>query len=333
MDVGKRRKTGYVDGELDFTVGGVDALTAGATRAREAFPQFGGGDNQAVRDAGARRDSQGFHGAKCTGGIAGWTGSAGHCWSYPAERLELIRPSTLSLMLFDALPRDNDRITPGIVHLPNWLSPQNQAGIVRQLRDIARTLIGTPFQMSRPQLKSGQMQVFMLHLGRYWATDPYRYVAQVDGHRVPPIPTNLVILARTALSDASLYDETLVPWATSFRPDMALVNYYPPGATMGLHQDRNEDSPAPIVSVSIGDEALFRIGGTENRNKPWDEVTLASGDVIVFGGPKRLAFHGVPQTRPGTLPMALSETLSESGGMKEGLKKGRINITFRQVDL
>ncbi|ALA68379.1 hypothetical protein CLAC_01600 [Corynebacterium lactis RW2-5] len=68
MGVGKRRKTGYVDGELDFTVGGVDPLTAGTTRAREAFPQLGGGDDEAVRDAGARRDNQGFHGAKCTGG-------------------------------------------------------------------------------------------------------------------------------------------------------------------------------------------------------------------------------------------------------------------------
>lgn len=227
-------------------------------------------------------------------------------------------------MLFDALPLDNARITPGVVHLPNWLPLHYQASIVRQLRDIARTLIGTPFQMSRPQLQSGQMQVYMLHLGRYWRTDPYRYVTEVGGHRVPPIPANLVRLARTALSDASLYDETLAPWATSFHPDMALVNYYPAGATMGLHQDLNEDSPAPIVSVSIGDEALFRIGGTKNRNKPWDDVTLASGDVVVFGGPKRLAFHGVPQTRPHTLPGALREN--------SGLEEGRINITFRQVD-
>lgn len=223
-------------------------------------------------------------------------------------------------MLFDQLPRSDARITPGVVHLPNWLPLNQQAEIIRQLRAIARGLAGSPLAMTRPQLKSGQMQVFMLHLGRMWTTNPYRYVTHADGVRVPPVPDNLSKLATKALSAAALYDESLNQWPTTFRPDMALVNYYPPGATMGMHQDRNEDSPAPIVSLSIGDEALFRIGSTENRNKPWDEVTLTSGDIIVFGGPKRLAFHGVPKTRPATLPEGC------------GLKEGRINITFRQVE-
>lgn len=223
-------------------------------------------------------------------------------------------------MLFDQLPRDDARITPGVVHLPGWLPLERQAGIITQLRDIARDVAGTPLAMTRPQLKSGQMQVFMLHLGRMWATNPYRYVTHAGGVRVPPVPDNLLQLATEALRAAALYDESLSQWPATFRPDMALVNYYPPGATMGMHQDRNENSPAPIVSLSIGDEALFRIGGTENRNKPWDDVTLASGDVIVFGGPKRLAFHGVPETRPDTLPEGC------------GLKEGRINITFRQVE-
>ena len=223
-------------------------------------------------------------------------------------------------MLFDQLPRDDARITPGVVHLPGWLPLERQAGIITQLRDIARDVAGTPLAMTRPQLKSGQMQVFMLHLGRMWATNPYRSVTHAGGVRVPPVPDNLLQLATEALRAAALYDESLSQWPATFRPDMALVNYYPPGATMGMHQDRNENSPAPIVSLSIGDEALFRIGGTENRNKPWDDVTLASGDVIVFGGPKRLAFHGVPKTRPDTLPEGC------------GLKEGRINITFRQVE-
>lgn len=223
-------------------------------------------------------------------------------------------------MLFNQLPRDDARITPGVVHLPGWLPLERQAGIITQLRDIARDVAGTPLAMTRPQLKSGQMQVFMLHLGRMWATNPYRYVTHAGGVRVPPAPDNLLQLATEALRAAALYDESLSQWPATFRPDMALVNYYPPGATMGMHQDRNETSPAPIVSLSIGDEALFRIGGTENRNKPWDDVTLASGDVIVFGGPKRLAFHGVPKTRPDTLPEGC------------GLKEGRINITFRQVE-
>ena len=224
-------------------------------------------------------------------------------------------------MLFDDLPRDDARITPGVVHLPGWLELGQQAAVVSQLREIARGLAGTPLSMSRPQLKSGRMQVFMLHLGRMWVTEPtYRYVTHVAGNPVPQVPENLAEIARQALTSAGRYDATLSAWAGTFRPDMALVNYYPPGASMGMHQDRNENSLAPVVSLSIGDEALFRIGSTETRNQPWDEVTLISGDVIVFGGPKRLAFHGVPQTRPETLPDGC------------GLKEGRINITFRQLN-
>src|SRR5699024_11252613 len=120
---------------------------------------------------------------------------------------------------------------------------------------------------------------------------------------------------RQEVPSAGRYEATLSAWADTFRPDMALVNYYPPGETMGMHQDRNESSLAPVVSLSIGDEALFRIGSTETRNQPWDEVTLISGDVIVSGGPKRLAFHGVPQPRPETLPSAC------------GLRAGRITPT------
>lgn len=144
-------------------------------------------------------------------------------------------------MLFDALPRTNILVTPGVVHLPNWLPIDQQAEIVGQLRGIARALAGTPLAMARPQLKSGHMQVFMLHLGRYWTTNPYRYVTHIYGHQVPSIPANLTKLAVTALDQASHYDSSLA--TPSFRPDMALVNYYPPGATMGLHQDLNEDSP------------------------------------------------------------------------------------------
>lgn len=105
------------------------------------------------------------------------------------------------------------------------------------------------------------------------------------------------------------------------RVDMALINYYPPGASIGLHVDGFEQSDAPVISLSIGDDALFRIGGTENCNKLWDDVTLCSGDVIVFGGRKRRAYHGVPRLNPGTLPEGC------------GLREGRINVTFRQVEL
>lgn len=219
-------------------------------------------------------------------------------------------------MLFDVTgaPR---KVAPGVAHLPGWLPLDQQRGLVEDFRDQARALAGTPLQMARPRLRSGQMSVFMLHYGKYWTG--YRYVDAVDGHRVPPLPTGMAELARRALAEAAGVAGELAPWVDSYRPDMALVNYYPPGAKMGLHQDAEEESAAPIVSVSVGDEALFRIGGVETRNKPWDDVRLASGDVIVFGGPKRLAYHGVPSVRPHTLPAGC------------GLNEGRINVTFRQV--
>ena len=86
---------------------------------------------------------------------------------------------------------------------------------------------------------------------------------------------------------------------------------------MGLHQDRDEeDLTAPVVSVSLGDTALFRIG-TDERNGPTQSLKLHSGDVLVFGGPARLAFHGIDRIYPGT-----SRLLPEGG---------RINLTLRRV--
>ena len=223
-------------------------------------------------------------------------------------------------MLFAELPRENSLVTAGVVHLPNWLELGGQRAVVEEFRETARSVAGTPLAMRRPQLQSGQMSVHMLHLGRFWQANPYRYVDSVDGHPVPPLPAHLTDLAKQAMRDAAAMDPDLAPWADTYRPDMALINYYSPGAKMGMHQDANENSPAPIVSLSIGDEALFRIGGTENRNKPWNDVALLSGDVIIFGGPKRRAFHGVPAVREGTLPAGC------------GLKEGRINVTFRQLN-
>ena len=88
---------------------------------------------------------------------------------------------------------------------------------------------------------------------------------------------------------------------------------------MGLHVDAMEEAAAPVISLSIGDEALFRMGNTEGRTRPWDDVTLMSGDLLVFGGPARWAYHGVPRITPGTAPAGC------------GLREGRINVTMRQV--
>ena len=100
-------------------------------------------------------------------------------------------------------------------------------------------------------------------------------------------------------------------------PQACLINFYGPGAKMGLHQDRDEaDFDAPVVSVSLGDSCLFRVGRLK-RNEPTRSIRLGSGDAVVLGGAARLAFHGVDRIYPGT-----SRLLPEGG---------RINLTLRRV--
>ena len=100
-------------------------------------------------------------------------------------------------------------------------------------------------------------------------------------------------------------------------PEACLINFYGPAAKMGLHQDRDEaDFAAPVVSLSLGDSCLFRIGGLK-RGEPTRSFRLNSGDVVVLGGEARLAFHGVDRIYPGT-----SRLLAEGG---------RINLTMRRV--
>jgi alkylated DNA repair protein (DNA oxidative demethylase) len=106
-----------------------------------------------------------------------------------------------------------------------------------------------------------------------------------------------------------------------YTPDTALVNYYDEAAHMGMHQDKDERSLAPVVSLSLGDTCQFRFGNTRTRNRPYEDVDLVSGDLFVFGGPSRLAFHGVTKVYPGTAPAGL------------GLGAGRINITMRVTGL
>lgn len=212
-------------------------------------------------------------------------------------------------MLFDApFHRPAVHLRAGVAHVPGFLRPAEQADLVAQARELARR-----GRMERPRVGSGQMSVYILSVGREWRTRPYRYVpAELE------LPEPWVLLARSALAAAAEVAPELV--TPTFRPEAALVNYYPPGSAMGLHVDANEVSEAPVVSLSIGEEALFRIGHTEGRTRPWDDVTLMSGDLVVFGGPARRAYHGVPAVRPGTAPEGC------------GLREGRLNITIRQVD-
>jgi len=140
-----------------------------------------------------------------------------------------------------------------------------------------------------------------------WVSDQtgYRYQSThpVTGLPWPAIPSALL----------ALWEEInqLPP------PDCCLVNLYRVGAKMGLHQDRDEgDVSAAVIGVSLGDEALFRIGGISRKGETIS-VPLASGDVIAFGGPARLAYHGIDRIRPGT-----SRLLSDGG---------RLSLTLRRV--
>ncbi|WP_458115792.1 alpha-ketoglutarate-dependent dioxygenase AlkB family protein [Arthrobacter sp. D2-10] len=210
------------------------------------------------------------------------------------------------------LPRDPAVVAPGAVHIPGWLNLDRQRELVTACRDWA----SGPVPMRHTRMPNGsQMSVQTVCLGWHWM--PYRYsrtADDVDGGPVADFPSWLAELGRDAVGAAyGARDE-------SFNPDAALINFYDASAKMGMHQDKEEKSLAPVVSLSIGDSCLFRFGNTENRNKPWTDVRLESGDLFVFGGESRLAYHGVMKTYPGTSDPAL------------GLE-GRLNITLRVTGL
>jgi alkylated DNA repair protein (DNA oxidative demethylase) len=162
------------------------------------------------------------------------------------------------------------------------------------------------------------MSVRTVCLGWHW--QPYRYTraaTDVNGARVLPFPDWMVRLGRRALRETDSSDAE----ASSYAPDTALVNYYDLSARMGMHQDKDERSLAPVVSLSIGDACTFRLGNTEHRGKPYTDFLLRSGDLFVFGGASRMAYHGVTRIHPDTAPAGC------------GLESGRINITMRMTGL
>lgn len=225
--------------------------------------------------------------------------------------------------LFDApFPRPPRQVRPGVAHLPGFLAVAEQAELVALARGIARGAAGTPAAMRRVPVGhgDGMTSAHLMTLGQAHLSRPFRYVPRgAGGVEAPDVPPEWRELARRALAAAARVSPDLGSWVAEHRTEVALVNYYPPGAAMGLHVDAMEESAAPVVSLSVGDEALFRMGGTEGRSKPWDDVVLMSGDLLVFGGPARRAYHGVPRIRPGTAPAGC------------GVREGRINLTLRQV--
>ena len=156
------------------------------------------------------------------------------------------------------------------------------------------------------------MSVLTTSCGRLgWVSDRdgYRYTAHSPhtGQPWPDMPACFAAMAQDAAAQAGYPD---------FLPDACLINTYGPGAKMSLHQDKDErDLRAPIVSVSLGLPAVFQFGGLQ-RKAPTQRLRLAHGDVLVWGGPTRLAFHGV-------LPLA--------EGQHPLLGRRRVNLTFRKA--
>jgi len=187
----------------------------------------------------------------------------------------------------ELIPRPRAAIAPGAVHVPGWLSLAEQADLVRACREWSRP----PAGIRHTRLpRRGVMSVQTVCLGWHWI--PYRYskfAEDNDGAPVKPFPGWLAGLGRRAVA-AALGDDAA---AAAYQPDVALINFYDDEARMGMHADREERSPAPVVSLSLGASCVFRFGNTENRGRPYTDVALESGDLFVFGGPARLAYHGV----------------------------------------
>ncbi|MCB5166708.1 alpha-ketoglutarate-dependent dioxygenase AlkB [Streptomyces bambusae] len=209
----------------------------------------------------------------------------------------------------DALfPRARTVLAPGAVHVPDWLPPDRQ----RQLLDACRAWARPPAGLRTVRTPGGgTMSARQVCLGRHWY--PYGYADRAvdgDGAPVKPFPGWLGELAREAVRDSLGIEPGPDPY------DIALINFYDAHARMGMHRDADERSDAPVVSLSLGDSCVFRFGTAAGRGRPYRDVELHSGDLFVFGGPSRLAHHGVLRIHPDTGPPALGLT-------------GRLNLTLR----
>ena len=208
---------------------------------------------------------------------------------------------------------DRVEVASGAVLVRRWLSLDAQRGIVERYREWC----AGPVPARSPVVRGHEMSVTTLCVGWHWR--PYQYsrdAPDVNGQRVLEFPSWLGDLGRRALT------ATGTAWGIeNYEPDVALVNYYDDEAKMGMHQDKDERSDAPVVSLSIGDSCRFRFGNCERRTRPYRDVELASGDLFVFGGSARFAYHGVVRVHPGTAPAEC------------GLDAGRLNLTMRATGL
>jgi alkylated DNA repair protein (DNA oxidative demethylase) len=181
-------------------------------------------------------------------------------------------------------------LAPGIMLIPGYLDRRAQDALLAAIRAV---IAAAPLYVPRMPRSGKPMSVMMTNCGPLgWVTDAergYRYQAThpETGAPWPAMPDAIL----KCWADLANY-----PHAA----EACLINFYAPAARMGLHQDKDEqDLAAPVVSLSLGDTALFRVGGTQ-RSGATQSVRLASGDAVVLGGDGRLAFHGVDRIMPGT---------------------------------
>ncbi|NKK66582.1 alpha-ketoglutarate-dependent dioxygenase AlkB [Rhizobium leguminosarum bv. viciae] len=196
----------------------------------------------------------------------------------------------------------------GIRHLLGYLDRSRQEALVEVIRTVVAE---APLYVPAMPGTGKPMSVRMTNCGPLgWVTDKergYRYqpTHPATGRPWPDMPQQLLDI----WNDVSGYDKP---------PEACLVNFYSDEGRMGLHQDKDEqDLKAPVVSISLGNSCLFRVGGL-NRNDRTLSFKLSSGDLVVLGGAGRLCFHGVDRIHPAT------STLLKNGG--------RINLTLRRVN-
>ena len=195
----------------------------------------------------------------------------------------------------------------GVRHIPLALPPDAQRHLLDAIRDVVAS---APLYVPVMPRTGKPMSVRMSNCGSLgWVTDKeqgYRYqpTHPRTGKPWPEMPGLLLDLWKEFAG-------------YSHPPEACLINFYEPAAKMGLHQDRDEDDfDAPVLSISLGDDCLFRVGGSK-RNDRTCSVRLSSGDIVVLGRPSRLAYHGVDRIYPDT-----STLLKQAG---------RINLTLRRV--
>jgi DNA oxidative demethylase len=233
-------------------------------------------------------------------------GDRAHC----ADSHSAHAPSGVTADLFDGISHVEPRqisLSPGATLLRAF-ALAHDVQLLESLQDVIRC---APFRfMMTPG--GYRMSVAMTNCGTAgWITDRsgYRYdsIDPLTGRCWPALPPEFALVAVRAAVRAGF---------AGFSPDACLINRYEPGARLSLHQDKNErDLDAPIVSVSLGLPAVFLFGGLDRGEKP-QRVPLSHGDVVVWGGPSRLRYHGV---------MPLKE------GDHRLLGRSRVNLTFRKA--